>query len=104
MSQGESVRRCLVAGDEELHALAEDEFVGHAFAVGVAGVHQGLQEVLAGRLVAALLDVCHQDAVGLDSHLFVAAELAGDFKPRIQVGLQGLANDEFLDEDCRWCG
>ena len=43
-----------MAGDEELHALAEDELVAHAFAVGVAGVHQGLQEVVAGLLLAAL--------------------------------------------------
>ena len=46
----QTVRRGLMAGDEELHALAEDELVAHAFAVAVACVHQGLEQVVAGRL------------------------------------------------------
>ena len=86
-----------MAGDQQLHALAQDQLIAHAFAVAVAGIHQGLQQVVAGLLVAALLDVVHQNAVGAGAHLFVFAQFAGDGKPGIHVGLKGLPNDEFLD-------
>ena len=92
-----AIRRSLMAGDQELHALAEDEFVGHAFTVAVAGVHQRLEKIVAGLLLAAGLDVGHQNAVGARTHLFVFAEIARDFEPGIQVGLERLANDEFLN-------
>ena len=94
---GERVGRGLVAGDEELHAFAENEGVGHAFAVGVAGVHQGLEQVVAGLFVAALADVGEQNLVRVGTHLFVPAQLAGRGEPGIQVGLQRLPDDEFLD-------
>jgi len=94
---GEGVGGGLVAGYEELHAFAEDEGVGHAFAVGVASVHEGLEEVGAGLFVAAHADVFEQNLVGVDAHLFVLAQLAGGGEPRIEIRLQRLPNDEFLD-------
>jgi hypothetical protein len=32
-----------MAGDQELHALAQDQFIAHAFAIAVTGIHQDLQ-------------------------------------------------------------
>ncbi len=86
-----------MAGNQQLHALAQDQFIAHAFAVAVAGIHQRLQQIVAGLLVAALLDVSHQNAVGADAHLFVFAQVARDGKPGIHVRLKGLPNDELLD-------
>ena len=86
-----------MAGDQQLHALAQDQLIAHAFAVAVAGVHQDLQQIVAGRLLAALPDVVEQNAVGARSHFFVSAQFAGDGKPGIQVGLNGLTNHKFLN-------
>ena len=41
-----------MAGDQQLHALAEDQVVVHAMAVAVASIHQDLQQVMAGSLFA----------------------------------------------------
>ena len=84
-------------GDQELHALAEYQLIAHGFAVAVTGIHQGLQQVLARRLIAALLDVLHQNVVSARPHLLVFAEFARDGKPRIQIRLNGLTNNKFLD-------
>lgn len=51
----EQPRECIggsfMSGNEELHALAQDEFVGHSFAVAVAGVHQ---DSLGGRTIVSV--------------------------------------------------
>ena len=86
-----------MAGDQKLHALAQDQLIAHAFAVAVTRIHQDLQQIVAGRFVAALLDVFEQNAVRAGSHFFVSAQFARDGKPGIQVGLKGLPNDKFLD-------
>jgi hypothetical protein len=86
-----------MAGNQELHALAQDEFIGHALAIAVTRIHQSLQQIVAGRFVAALLDVFEQNGVRAGSHVFVFAKLARDGEPGIQIGLKGLPNDEFLD-------
>ena len=86
-----------MAGDQQLHALAQHQLIAHAFAVAITGIHQVLKQIVAGRLVAALLDVRHQNAVGADSHLFVFAQVARSGEPGIQVRLNGLPNDKFLD-------
>ena len=31
-----------MAGDQELHAFAQDQFITHAFAVAVTSIHQDL--------------------------------------------------------------
>ena len=38
-----------------------------------------------------------QDRVCAGAHFFVLAEFAGDGEPRVQIGLERLANDEFLN-------
>src|SRR5271155_2488222 len=86
-----------MAGDEKLHAFTEDELIAHAFAIAVARIHQSLQQIMAGRFVAALLDVFEQNSVRAGSHAFVSAQFARDSEPRIQIGLKGLPNYEFLD-------
>jgi hypothetical protein len=86
-----------MAGDQQLHALAQDQLIAHAFAVAVTGIHQDLQQIVAGRLLAAPLDVVEQNAVGAGAHFLVSAQLARDGKPGIQVGLNGLTNHKFLD-------
>ena len=86
-----------MAGDQKLHALAQDELIAHAFAIAVTRIHQSLQQIVAGRFVAALLDVFEQNGVRAGSHVFVPAQFARDGEPGIQIGLKGLPNDEFLD-------
>ena len=86
-----------MAGDQELHALAQDQLIAHAFAVAVTSIHQDLQQIVAGRLLAPPPDVVEQNAVGAGSHFLVSAQFAGDGKPGIQVGLNGLTNHKFLD-------
>ena len=86
-----------MSGHQKLHALAQDEFIAHAFAIAVTRIHQSLQQIMAGRFVAALLDVFEQNSVCASSHVFVSAQFARDSEPRIQIGLKGLPNYEFLD-------
>src|SRR5580704_17433654 len=86
-----------MAGDQQLHALAEDQLIAHAMAVAVAGIHQDLQQIVAGGLLAPPLDVVEQNAERAGAHFLVSAQFARDGKPGIQVGLNGLANHEFLD-------
>ncbi len=86
-----------MTGNQKLHALAQDEFIGHAFAIAVTRIHQCLQQIVAGRFVAALPDVFEQNGVGAGSHVFVSAQFARDGEPGIQIGLKSLPDDEFLD-------
>ena len=86
-----------MAGDQKLHALAQDELIAHAFAIAVTCIHQSLQQIVAGRFVAALPDVFEQNGVRAGSHVFVSAQLALEGEPGIQIRLKGLPNDEFLD-------
>src|ERR1700683_1880388 len=85
-----------MAGDQQLHALAEDQLIAHALAVAVASIHQDLQQIVAGGLLAPPPDVVEQKAEGAGSHFLVPAQFSRDGKPRIQVGLNGLANHKFL--------
>ena len=86
-----------MAGNQKLHALAEDELVAHAFAIAVTRIHQSLQQIVAGCFVAALPYVFEQNGVGAGSHVFVSAQFARDGEPGIQIGLKGLPDNEFLD-------
>jgi hypothetical protein len=86
-----------MAGNQKLHALAQDELIAHAFAIAVTRIHQSLQQIVAGRFVTALLDVFEQNGVRTGSHVFVSAQFARGGEPGIEVGLKGLPNDEFLD-------
>ena len=86
-----------MAGDQKLHALAQDELIAHALAIAVTRIHQGLQQIVAGRFVAALLDVFEQNGVRAGSHVFMPAQFPRDGEPGIQVGLKGLPHNEFLD-------
>ena len=70
-----------MSGYQQLHALAEDELVGHAFAVGITRVHQGLEKVVAGNFVASLPDVFEQNHISPGAHLFMLAQLARDGEP-----------------------
>jgi len=65
-----------MAGHQKLHALAQDEVIAHAFAIAVTRIHQSLQQIVAGRFVAALLDVFHQNSVRAGAHVFVFAQFA----------------------------
>src|ERR1700678_761681 len=86
-----------MTGNQKLHALAQDQLIAHAFAIAITRIHQGLQQILAGRFVATLFDVFEQNGVGTGSHLFMLAQLAGGGKPGIQIGLKSLPNNELLD-------
>src|ERR1700750_3487245 len=86
-----------MASDQKLHTLAEHQLIAHAFAIAITCIHQGLQQIVARLLLAALLNVSHQDAVGTHSHLFVLAKLARSSEPWIQVRLKCLPNDKLLD-------
>ena len=86
-----------MAGNQKLHALAQDEFIAHASAIAVARIHQCLQQIVAGRFVAALADVFKQNGVRAGAHVFVFAQFARNCKIGIQVGLKGLPNDKSLD-------
>ena len=82
-----------MAGDQKLHALAQDEFITHAFAIAVTRIHQSLQQIVAGWFVAALPYVFEQNGVGAGSHVFVSAQFARDGEPGIQIGLKGLPDN-----------
>src|SRR5580698_4071122 len=84
-----------MAGIQKLHALAQHQLIAHAFAVAVTGIHQSLQEIVAGLLVAALFDVSHQNAVGASSHVFVSAQFSRNCKIWIQVGLKRSMSSSF---------
>ena len=86
-----------MAGNQKLHTLAQDELIAHAFAIAVTRIHQSLQQIVAGRFVAALPDIFEQNGVRASSHIFVSAQFARDGEPGIQIGLKGLPNNEFLD-------
>src|SRR5580704_579477 len=86
-----------MTGYQELHALAQHQLIAHALAVTVTSIHQDLQQIMTGRLLASPLDVLEQDSIGAGPHLVVPAQFAGDFKPRIEVGLNGLTNQKFLN-------
>ena len=51
---------------------------------------------MARLFVAALLDVGKENLVGVGAHVVVTLEFTGGSEPGVEVGLQGLANDEFL--------
>ncbi len=84
--------------NQELHAFAEDQLIAHALAIAVTRVHQDLQQIVPGRLLAAPFDVFVQNAVGTGAHFLVPAQFAGGRKPGIEIGLDGLANHELLDD------
>src|SRR5277367_2777430 len=86
-----------MSGNQKLHALAQNELIAHAFAIAVTRIHQSLQQIVAGWLIAALLYVFEQNGVGTGSHVFVSAQFAGDGEPGIQVGLKRLPDNELLD-------
>ena len=46
-------------GDQQLHALAQHQRVAHTFAVAVTRIHQGLQQILAGRFAESARFVRH---------------------------------------------
>ncbi len=62
-----------MAGDQQLHALADDQVVVHAMAVAVAGIHQDLQQIVPGSLLAPPLEVFVQNAEGAASYIPVPA-------------------------------
>ena len=87
-----------MAGDQELHALAQHQLIAHALAIAVTSIHQDLQQIVAGRLLTPPPNVVEQNAVGARSHFIVFAQFARDRKPGIQVGLNGLTDHKFLDD------
>ncbi len=86
-----------MAGDEQVHALAEDQAIAHCRTVTIAGIHQGLEQIAAGRFVAPFLDVLDENSIGAGPHLLMLSQFSVDGKQGIQVRLQGLADDEFLN-------